>query len=110
MLASLLALAMMQSTCSMTIGIGKDGTIFTDRFNGWYKTSSKTLESLLHGGCYNDNNPSPVTSVKVILAPDTPKQNADLVFVILKKAGWPREKLDLKPWSQYPHKPDASLL
>jgi hypothetical protein len=105
MLALVLALAMTQSSCPMTIGIGGDGTFFSARFNGWYKISPKTLEGDLHGGCYNDANPLQLTSVKLLLAPKAPKPKVDLVISILAKEGWSREKINVQTWSGYPQAP-----
>jgi hypothetical protein len=106
MLIPVLALAMMQGVCPMTIGIGKDGAIFTDRFHGWYKTSPKTLESVLRGGCYNDANPHSVTSVKLLIAAAAPKPRVDLVYSILQEEGWPRERLKMESWDKYPRNPE----
>jgi hypothetical protein len=96
---------MLQGVCPMTIGVGDDGKFFTDRFHGWYMASAKTLESDLHGGCYNDSNPHQVTSVKLALAANAPKPKVDLVFSILAKEGWTREKVKVQPWSEYPKMP-----
>jgi hypothetical protein len=85
-------------TCPMTIGVSRDGSIYSSRFNGWYKTGLKTLDSDLRGGCYNDANPTPVTSVKLLLVPESPKSRVDLVFSILEKDGWSRDKVSVKPW------------
>jgi hypothetical protein len=60
------------------------------------------LESDLHGGCYNDANPHDVTSVKLLIAADAPKPKLDLVFSILQKEGWPREKVQVQSWDRYP--------
>jgi hypothetical protein len=105
MLIPVLALAMMQGVCPMTIGVGKEGTLFTDRFQGWYKTSQKSLDGDLHGGCYNDANPHSVTSVKLFIAPGAPKQRLDLVFSILQEDGWPRDKVQVQSWDEYPRRP-----
>lgn len=95
----LLTLAMALSfTCPMTIGVSGDGTIYSDRFYGWYRTSPKTLDGVLRGGCYNDANPTPVTSVRLLLAPGAPKSRVDLVFSILEKDGWSRDKVSARPW------------
>ena len=104
-LALILAFATMQSTCPMTIGVGRDGTLFSDRFYGWYKTTPKTLESDLRGGCYNDNNPHAVTSVTLALAPGASQSKVDLVFSILGREGWSRGKVTTESWSGYPQKP-----
>ena len=105
MLGLVLALAMTPSACSMTIGIDKDGTLFSSRFSGWYKVSSKTIESDLHGGCYNDANPVPVSAVKVLLASKAPKSKVDFVLSILKRNGWSREKVQFQLWSGDPQAP-----
>jgi hypothetical protein len=68
MLISALAMALMQQPCPLTIGVGNDGGIFFDRFHGWYKTGPKMLQSVLHAGCYTDNEPHPITSVKLAIA------------------------------------------
>jgi hypothetical protein len=105
MLLPVLALAVLQGVCPMTIGVGNDGKLFTDRFHGWYMVSAKTLESDLHGACYNDSNPHNVTSVKLALPANAPKPQVDLVFSILEKEGWTRKNVDVLPWSVYPKKP-----
>lgn len=89
----------------MKIGMGADGTVFTNRFHGWYKVSLKTLDSDLRGGCYNDANPSHVTSVRLFLAPNAPKPNVDSVLSVLKKEGWGRDKISVEPWRSYPRPP-----
>jgi hypothetical protein len=105
MLIPVLALAMLQGVCPMTIGVGKDGAIFTDRFQGWYQASPKTIESDLKGGCYNDANPHSVTSVKLFIAAGVPAARLDLVFSILQKDGWSRERVQVQSWDEYPRKP-----
>ena len=105
MLISVLAFALMQQPCPLTIGVSKDGGIFFDRFHGWYRTSPKTLQSVLHAGCYNDNNPKPITSVKLAVATNAPKSRVELVNSILKQEGWTPEKIVVEPWTQYPLKP-----
>jgi hypothetical protein len=105
MLISILAFAMMQQPCPLTIGIGKDGGIFFDRLHGWYKTSPKMLESVLHAGCFTDGDPHPITSVKIVLASDAPKKRLDLVNSILKQEGLTPDRVTVQPWVQYPRKP-----
>jgi hypothetical protein len=102
MLIAVLALAMMHDVCPITIGVGSDGRLYSDRFHGWYRITPRTLNSDLRGGCYNDNNPSPVTSVNILIAPGAPKPKTDEVFSILEKEGWSREKVTVKSWDQYP--------
>jgi len=96
---------MIHNACPILIGVGKEGKLFSDRFRGWYSISSKTLQSDLRGGCYNDANPSPVTSVKIAIAAGAPKPKVDEVFSILEKQGWSREKITVKSWDRYPQEP-----
>jgi hypothetical protein len=105
MMTAILAFAVMQNPCPFTIGVGKDGAIFTNRFYGWYKTNPKTLQNVLHAGCYNDNVPQLITSVKLEFAANAPKARIDLVYSILGREGWAPERVTVRPWVQYPAKP-----
>jgi len=105
MLIAVLALALTQNVCPITIGVGRDGSLFSDRFQGWYKTSPTTLESNLRGGCYNDANPHAVTSVTLAITADAPKPRVDLVLSLLKRNGWSRENVNFQSWKEYPKKP-----
>jgi hypothetical protein len=105
MLALILAVSFIPSVCPVTIGIGGDGALYSDRMNGWYRVSPKSLAGNLQAGCYNDNDPSPVTSVKVFLAPGAAKPRVDLVFSILKKVGWDMKKVDVETWTGSPKPP-----
>jgi hypothetical protein len=93
------------NACPITIGIAQNGTIFSDRFNGWYKTTPKTLESVLQAGCYPDSAPNPISSVNVAVAPGASKARTDLVFSILSRQGWPKNKVHTYSWSEYPQQP-----
>jgi hypothetical protein len=105
MLAAILTVAMMQSICPMTIGVGLDGTFYSDRFHGWYKITPRTLQSDLRGGCYNDANPHAVTSVKIVVAKNAPESKVDQALSILAKEGWPRDKINIQSWTEYPRQP-----
>lgn len=94
-----------QPACLITIGIGRDGTPFSNRFHGWYRVTVKTLQSDLRGGCYNDANPIQVTSVELEIAPGTPKTTVDSVLLILKKEGWSKAKVGVETWDQFPLSP-----
>ena len=92
MLVVALAFGLVAGACPITIAIGHDGAVFSNRMQGWYRTSPKTLTGVLRGGCYNDANASPVTSVNVEVAPNAPRERIDQVFSILEKgAGRNRE-------------------
>lgn len=99
MMAFALAFAMMPSACPMTVAVNADGTLFSDRFHGWYKVSPKALRNDLHNGCYNDANPSRVTSVAFLIAPKAPKAKVDLVYSILASEGWSRKHVHVQSWN-----------
>ncbi len=46
--------------CPMMIRVQANGKYVTNRFHGWYSTSSSLLANDLKGGCYNDGELSPV--------------------------------------------------
>jgi hypothetical protein len=77
----------------MRIDVTKSGDFFTNRFYGHYKTSPKLLESDLKGGCYNDADPAPVSSVTVKLEAGAPKARLELLYRILERNGWPKVKV-----------------
>jgi hypothetical protein len=85
--------------CSLRIAIAKDGSFFDILHNGTYKRSPQTLEHELHQECYNDANPSPVTSVVVEIEKDAPQPRITLLYSLLERNGWPREKIRIEPWS-----------
>lgn len=105
MLAVALAIGLLTNACPIKIGIARDGTVFSDRMQGWYRTSQKTLAGVLRGGCYNDSNPSEITSVNLEIAPNAPKERVDQVFSILEKAGWPKGKVKVETWTNDPQAP-----
>jgi hypothetical protein len=105
MFAIVLAIAMSPGVCPIRIGIGVDGVVFTNAMHGWYKTSLKSLDGALQGECYNDSNPSPVTSVSLFLAPAAPKPRVDAVLSVLKTEGWSRDKIRVESWRSYPSPP-----
>jgi hypothetical protein len=41
MLAVILAIGLVPNACPIAIGVGRDGTLLSARFNGWYKTSPR---------------------------------------------------------------------
>jgi hypothetical protein len=84
----------------MRIEVVKSGDFFTHRFSGRYKTSTKLLESDLKGGCYNDANPVPVSSVTVSIASGAPEFRVELLYGVLKRNGWPKPKIKVVPSSQ----------
>jgi hypothetical protein len=93
------------TACPLTIGIAQNGALFFDRFNGWYKTTPKTLESVLHAGCYNDSNPQPISSATLALAPGAPKDRKDLVFSILSRQGLRKDMVHIHSWNNFPQRP-----
>jgi hypothetical protein len=85
--------------CSLRIAIARDGSFFDILHNGTYKRSPHTLERELHGGCYNDSNPSPVTSVVLEIADGAPRDRTEFLYKLLDRNGWGREKIKVEPWS-----------
>jgi hypothetical protein len=106
MLAALLALGILSNPCPMTIGITRDGALYVNRMGGWYKTSLQSLDGDLRGGCYNDANPSVVTSVKLAIAPGASQARVDRVYTILEKEGWPKAKVSTLAWKNDPQLPN----
>lgn len=105
MLAIALAVGLLSNACPLKVGIARDGALFSTRMQGWYKTSPKTLVGVLQGGCYNDANPSAITSVNLEIAPNAPKERIEQVFSILEKAGWPKARVKVKSWTNDPEEP-----
>jgi len=98
MLAFVFAIAMAVPTCPMTIGIDDAGTLFSNRFYGWYQVSEKTIANDLKGGCYDDANPTAVSSVKLMLTPHAPKAKIDRVIAILNQRGWRKDRIQIEIW------------
>jgi hypothetical protein len=105
MFALALAIGMLTNACPMKIGIARDGVVYSYRMNGWYRTSNKTLADDLVGGCYNDANPSKVTSVHLEISPNAPKLRIDQTFLILERAGWPKGRIKVETWTNDPQEP-----
>jgi hypothetical protein len=101
MLLPILALAMMQSPCSLYVGVSNDGNIFFDRFQGWVRIEATVLGGVLQQGCrtYVTSESKPVTSVRFVVAPKAPQEKVDVVFPILEKYGWTREQVIVEPWN-----------
>lgn len=105
MLVALLAIGLSTNACPMKIGIDRSGVVFSTRMQGWYKTSGRTLATVMRTGCYNDANPSKVTSVSLEIAPNAPKEPIERVYSILDKAGWPKDRVKVETWTNDPKKP-----
>jgi hypothetical protein len=85
-----------QDRCPLRIEVTADGAFFTNRFRGRYKTGPKLLESDLRAGCYNDNDPAPVSSVQVSIEPGAPPNRVSLLYRILETNGWPKSKIQIQ--------------
>jgi hypothetical protein len=106
MAALILAFAMVQQPCALTIGVGPDGVLYFDRLGGWHRTQPHTLHEVLSAGCWSEvPHGHPITAVRLEIAPETPKQNTEAVFALLAKEGWTRPRLTVEPWGDYPRKP-----
>ncbi|MEG9432586.1 hypothetical protein [Terriglobus sp. ADX1] len=68
----------------------------------WYKVSLKTLDTRLGGGCYNDANPSPPTSIKVQFAPMVSPEVKKKFLDLLSRHGWTEKRIQVQPWNDKP--------
>jgi hypothetical protein len=91
--------------CPAVIGVAADGAIYEDRGGAWVRQSPKIVEQILRNGCYPEDGPSPTSSVLLELAPNAPKARIDLVYSILERAGWPRDKVRVVVWANSPLRP-----
>ncbi len=82
--------------CPLVVRVGQSGTLMTYRFSGWRLTSMHTLESDLNGGCYNDANPSKVTSVTVEVSQGAPATKLKLLYDVLYRSGWPQNRITIR--------------
>ncbi len=105
MLALILAVAMTSGSCELKVGVNAKGTVFTDRFTGWYKTTLNTMDRVLRGGCYNDASPQPTSAVTLFISKNAPDQIVQSVWKVLNNAGWSRDRVKLQPWTDEPYKP-----
>jgi hypothetical protein len=99
------SISLAQSNCTFMIGVAPDGSFLTDRFHGWYKTNPKLMEKVLQTGCYPEGGPRPISFVTLELTPSAPKTKVELAYSILARNGWPKSKLRVKVWKNYPDKP-----
>jgi hypothetical protein len=105
MLAVALAVGLLTNACPMKIGIDREGAVFSTRMQGWYRTSHKTLAAFMRGGCYNDSNPSKITSVNLSIVPNAPQERVHQVFSILEEPGWPKDRVKVEMWTNAPKEP-----
>ena len=93
--------------CPLVIGVAANGDLYDLNVRNMpaVRRSPKMLEGSLHGGCYNDSNPSKVTSVTLELAPDAPTAKVDLVYAILQRSGWSKDKVTSLVWTNAPIRP-----
>ena len=102
----MLVLALMPSSCPITIGVAADGALYFDRFHRWSKTSLKVVESVVQTGCFcADDCPKPITSVRLVTAANAPHKDVDPVLSMLTHNGWPPTRIQVEVWKDYPRKP-----
>jgi hypothetical protein len=89
--------------CPMMIRVQANGKYVTNRFHGWYSTSSSLLANDLKGGCYNDGELSPVTSITLQIAPGAPQESLTTLYLLLEGQGWNKARLNFEPWQQVGH-------
>lgn len=81
--------------CPVKVEVSRSGAFYTNRFHGHYRTSAKVLERDLKGACYNDANPSKVTSVTVKVDPNAPPGAVAALYRLLEQNGWPKSKVEV---------------
>jgi hypothetical protein len=86
-----------RDNCPMRVEVDRQGSFFTNRFGGHYKTNPKLLERDLIGGCYNDSDPAAVSSVEVRIAPGAPEKRIVLLWQVLLRNGWQKAKVKIVP-------------
>jgi hypothetical protein len=93
--------------CPFVIGVAANGDLYDLNAMNMpaLRRSPKVLEQYLQGGCYNDANPSPVTSVTLELAPHAPTAKIDFVYAIFARNGWSKDKVISLVWKNAPDRP-----
>jgi hypothetical protein len=91
--------------CPAVIGVAANGTIYESRGGMWVRQSPAVVEEIIQGGCYPEDGPSPTSSVTLEVASGAPKQRVELVFSLLARSGWPKEKIAIRVWTNAPHQP-----
>jgi hypothetical protein len=91
--------------CPAVIGVAANGAIYEDRGGAWVRQSPAVVEEIVQVGCYPEGGPSPTSSVTLELATGAPKQRVELVFELLARSGWPRDKVAIRVWTNAPHRP-----
>jgi hypothetical protein len=92
--------------CPAIIGIAKNGSFYDNRGGAWVRQSARLIEEILRGGCYPEDGPSPTSSVTLELAPRAPTARVEMIYSILARTGWSKEKVEQKVWINSPHRPD----
>jgi hypothetical protein len=93
--------------CPSVIGIAANGAIYQISGGVLVRRSPAVLESSTKIGCYPEEGPSPTSSVTLKVAKGAPPQKVDLVFALLARSGWPKEKVTREVWADAPHRPVA---
>jgi hypothetical protein len=104
---SLLPIAAATKPCPATVGITAQGAFYAERGGAWVRQSPRTVEEVLRGGCYPEGGPSPTSSVLLEIAPHAPVEREKLMYDLLARTGWPREKLRVVVWENAPDAPKA---
>ena len=91
--------------CPAVIGIAANGAIYELGGGAPLRRSPAVLEGTVKIGCYPEGGPSPTSSVTLEIAKGAPKQRVELVFDLLARSGWPREKVAVRVWANAPHQP-----
>ena len=93
--------------CHFAIGVAANGALYDLNAANMpaLRRSLPTLEKNLHGGCYNDSNASPVTSVTLYVAAGASGASVDAAYAVLARDGWPKERVVRVGWKNAPQRP-----
>ncbi|WP_158824486.1 hypothetical protein [Granulicella sp. S156] len=91
--------------CPVVIGVAANGAIYEMSGGTPLRRSPAVLAGTVKIGCYPEGGPSPTSSVTMEIATGAPKQRVELVFDLLARSGWPRDKVAIRVWANAPHQP-----
>jgi len=97
-----------RDVCAMALGIRTDGTTYELNLMNMppVRRSLKVIAQEARGGCYNDANPSAITSVTLYVEKGTTELKLHPLLNLLSAAGWQREKIHVEQWHHPPARPD----
>lgn len=87
-----------QKPCPARIRVANGGAFFLDHAGVWFRQSPAKVQLFVAGGCYPEGGPSPTSRVTIELAPRAPKARVMLLYDLLAKVGWSKDKIAVVQW------------